>query len=191
MLRAPQEEQGVRHRVHLLLWAAMGPPPHYHDYSHLTEGKTEAERRESPQSVNYLKAPRPHGGTRPAPARQLPTDVGPFCRGREGACREVVLARLSAPAVCSEILRLDLQNCTLKRYNCYSFQHDTAGCYNQSQDQIRPWGSCATEESHDRESEPAHPQVKVKVLVAQWCPTLCNPMMGCSPPAPLSVGFPR
>ena len=114
-----------------------------------------------------------------------------WTRGREGACREVVLARLSAPAVCSEILRLDLQNCTLKRYNCYSFQHDTAGCYNQSQDQIRPWGSCATEESHDRESEPAHPQVKVKVLVAQWCPTLCNPMMGCSPPAPLSVGFPR
>ena len=24
--------------------------------------------------------------------------------------------------------------------------------------------------------------MKVKVLVAQWCPTLCDPMMDCSPP---------
>ena len=29
-----------------------------------------------------------------------------------------------------------------------------------------------------------------KVLVAQWCPTLCDPV-DCSPQAPLSIGFSR
>ena len=33
-------------------------------------------------------------------------------------------------------------------------------------------------------------QHEYHVLVAQSCLTLCNPI-GCSPPAPLSVGFPR
>ena len=32
--------------------------------------------------------------------------------------------------------------------------------------------------------------LKVKVLVAQSCPTLCNPM-DCNPPAPLSMEFSR
>ena len=32
--------------------------------------------------------------------------------------------------------------------------------------------------------------LKVKVLVAQSCPTLCNPM-DCNPPAPLSMGLSR
>ena len=34
------------------------------------------------------------------------------------------------------------------------------------------------------------PESEVKVLVAQLCPTLCNPM-DCSPPAPPSMGFSR
>ena len=33
-------------------------------------------------------------------------------------------------------------------------------------------------------------KVKGEVLIAQSCPTLCNPM-DCSPPGSLSVGFPR
>ena len=35
------------------------------------------------------------------------------------------------------------------------------------------------------------PGMKVKVLVAQLCPTLCNPMYCISCQAPLSIGFSR
>ena len=41
-----------------------------------------------------------------------------------------------------------------------------------------------------RSDESLCPFLKVKVLVTQSCPTLCNPM-DCSLPTPLSMGFPR
>lgn len=42
-----------------------GPPPHYHDYSHLTEGKTEAERQKAHSLLTISRAPRPTVGHDP------------------------------------------------------------------------------------------------------------------------------